>query len=463
MSLTHDLEHDKNFLELIGRKEMERVVAELFRYRFFLIPLWLLIFFVFLLWDPQSWKLLSIGAMIIAIGVLNFTENQRARKRGISTGTVHFNLIIMIVLQSMAIFLTGGIESPLLPIYIPLCLAAGMLLMSWKRALSVAFLPVIFSAFFAIACLYGLVPRSVPAFFELGVGWQDMPVYVWTTAGVMMGISLMTYLVSSRIRRTLGNQVKSMMEARQEVVTSLSDMNREIIGVSRTIAHELKNPLASIHGLAQLMARSAREGSKEAERLEIMNREIARMGDVLEGFRNFTRPLSGLSLENIPLDHLVNDVVTFHEGMAEEMSVDLQFASVPVRVSCDPMKLQQALINIIQNALEACTGGGKVVVRVGEWAEDGARIEIQDSGAGLSEEYRAHLFEPGFTTKEKGSGIGLVVAKAIVEQHGGELEFEEGISSGCLVVVTLPKQPPAGKSSALVHDGGTIFSSTGRK
>jgi two-component system, NtrC family, sensor histidine kinase HydH len=433
----------------VQEDEVERVtqgiIVKLFKYRFLISFLLAFALAVFFIWDPVPWKLTWIACVLLFLLGVSIIEYRRVRRSVPGPLTVQLNLLVMMLAQAAMVYITGGIESPLLPVFLPMAYAAGHLLPSLARILPILAAGAGLLVFFALASLHGLVPRAAPAFFELGSGFGDMPVYVWTKAGVLTLLMAVIGVISHTVRRALQGQVRQSMAVRQASVDELHQRNRELLSASRTLAHELKNPLASIQGLAQLLARGVEPGSKLGERLEVMQREIARMGEVLEGFRNFTRPLSGLHLARTDLASLARDVLQLHEGIAARRGIQQELAASPTWIECDPAKLRQALINLVQNALEAAPQGGRVVVRVGAWSQaagpSGARLEVQDSGPGLSPEVRSHLFEPGFTTKPEGSGIGLLVARSIALQHGGSLELSDAASGGGLAVLQLPWQP----------------------
>ncbi|MBN2493076.1 MAG: HAMP domain-containing histidine kinase [Deltaproteobacteria bacterium] len=430
----------------------DRLIVKLFKFRIWIAPaVMLLALPVFAIWDPAPWKLIWIGAVLVCLGVLSVFEYRRVKAlREVSSVTVVINLVLMFLVQGAMVYITGGIMSPLIVIFIPMALASGMLVQSYRQVLLVIAVPACIAVLLAGSALYGWVPYSLPAFFELGSALVTMPVLVWGTAGFLVFILIMTSKIASLVRRAIEQQVREGLAARQESLESLASRNRELQSVSRTIAHELKNPLASIQGLAQLLARSAEPG-KPSERLEVMQREIARMREVLDGFRDFTRPFTALGVERCDLCGLLREVVALHEGLAGSRGLALETVSEPMEIECDPHKVKQALVNLLQNALEASPPGGTVTLRAGAWRGEGVRIEIQDAGPGLSEELSEHLFEPGFTTKEHGTGIGLVVARSIAEQHGGCVEIDSGASGGCVASLSLPARP----SPAALPEEGT--------
>jgi signal transduction histidine kinase len=113
-------------------------------------------------------------------------------------------------------------------------------------------------------------------------------------------------------------------------------------------------------------------------------------------------------------------------------------AAAPVRVPCDARKVKQIVINLMQNAIEASARGGEITIEVAD-GPGGARVSLLDRGGGLAETIAAHAFEAGATTKPKGSGLGLTIARALARQHGGELTLSARPGGGCIAELTLPR------------------------
>jgi signal transduction histidine kinase len=115
-----------------------------------------------------------------------------------------------------------------------------------------------------------------------------------------------------------------------------------------------------------------------------------------------------------------------------------------VHAACDPRKVKQVLMNLLHNAVEASPPGGRVTVEVVSTASGHARVSVRDGGSGLLPEVASRAFEAGVTTKAKGSGLGLTVARALARQHGGEVTLESGPAGGCVAALVLPRELPAG-------------------
>jgi signal transduction histidine kinase len=230
------------------------------------------------------------------------------------------------------------------------------------------------------------------------------------------------------------------LESRHELLKANSDRVRELTSLSAEIAHELKNPLASVKGLSALLAQNVTDG-KGAERLRVLRQEVDRMQSVLEEFLNFSRPLVPLALVNCDAADIVRDVVALHEGLAQQKRVQLsstELTATPLR--SDPRKVKQILINLIQNALDASPPESNVTLTT-EAVADKVMVRIADEGPGLDPEL--NVFDPGVTSKAGGAGLGLTIARALARQHGGELELASDAGGGAVATLTLPKEASA--------------------
>ena len=163
------------------------------------------------------------------------------------------------------------------------------------------------------------------------------------------------------------------------------------------------------------------------------------MKTVLDGFRDLSRPLSGLRLAEVDLLQLVGDLILLSEGHAESRHIELLTRYPTLAIRCDPPKVKQAILNLLQNSIDATSNHGRIAIEVCCPDSETVSISVVDSGSGLASDWFARPFSPGFTTKLDGSGIGLVVARCIAEQHGGELTLQNGAQGGCVATLTLPR------------------------
>jgi signal transduction histidine kinase len=334
------------------------------------------------------------------------------------------------------ILATGGFDGPLLPIAIPLVFFVGSI--GTTRALvpmAVAFLLLV--GVLAVISRYHWISDALPAVFGGGAGVPQAPALLYAKAVVMLFLIVWAATIAHLVRTTFRETLEQGLKARDEFLEGQEAHARELTALTGELAHELKNPLASIKGLAILLGRDVKAG-RAAERLSVLQGEVDRMETTLQSILTFSRPLLPLTESEVDLSELCASVISMHEGMAHVGQVGLTLVSPnPVVVRCDSRKLKQVLTNLLQNAIEVSPPDSNVEVTVQRARNAAARIEIRDHGPGISPQLKGRLFEPGVTDKEQGSGLGLALARGLVQQHGGQLLLDDNPNGGCTAVVVL--------------------------
>ena len=201
--------------------------------------------------------------------------------------------------------------------------------------------------------------------------------------------------------------------------------------ISRTLSHEIKNPLSAIRLQTGLLKKTLPEERRGD--LRIIEEEIQRLALLTERVGDFLRDPRGEPQE-LDLDLFLRELALRYDGRLR-----YRLEGEPVRVRVDPQRLRSVMENLINNALES--GQGEVEVRCGAQRQR-AEVSVLDRGAGIPPEIRAKVFDPFFTSKTKGSGIGLAVARRFVEAAGGELELADREGGGTVARVLLPREAP---------------------
>ena len=346
----------------------------------------------------------------------------------------------VMLIQTAIILPTGGAASPLQVAYVPVATLAGVGLGRQPYTFRVFGLALALVWTFAVLAASGLGPEPAPHLLGLVPEAAPRAPYVWAQA-VMLSFAILVGGTFGMFHRgALDRAVRAAAVARREALSAIQARNREFHDLSHALAHELKNPLASIQGLAGLMARKLPEGSREAEQAGVILGEARRMGGIVDELSSFARPAQGLAVRPIVAERLAADLLTLHEGLASQRNVRLRLETEPGVPEChaDDRKLTQVLVNLLQNALEATPAGGSVTLRVGPRPGGGVMFTVDDTGPGLAEEMRGRLFVAGATTKPTGNGLGLRIARAIAEQHGGTLRLEDRPGGGCRALLEVP-------------------------
>jgi two-component system sensor histidine kinase HydH len=209
------------------------------------------------------------------------------------------------------------------------------------------------------------------------------------------------------------------------------------------LAHEIRNPLSSLDIHVQLLeedlgslAPILRE--QLSSRLEIIHGELHRLESIVDHFLRLAGP-SALDLEPVEILKIINHVCELlrPEAAAREMEIVTRVESSAPQIRADPVRLTQALMNMVINAMQAVERQGRIEVSA-EGREGALFIKVVDNGSGIPPERLAAIFDPYFTTKPEGSGLGLWIAQQIVIAHGGSLKAENAPGGGAVFIMRMP-------------------------
>lgn len=218
--------------------------------------------------------------------------------------------------------------------------------------------------------------------------------------------------------------------------------------LSAGLAHEIRNPLNAASLQMQLLERRLKRAGENPQLLEpvaMVQAEIARLSHLVEDFLRFARP-ADLHRRRFDIVALLGHVVELQalEARKHQITLHTELPSEPVYVDGDRDKLQQVVLNIVRNAMEALEGHmtstarptGNIVIGL-ERVEDGmVRLYVRDDGPGIPEDIRMRVFEPFFSTKPMGTGLGMAICHSLIQQHGGTIEIH--VDHGTCVEITLP-------------------------
>lgn len=205
------------------------------------------------------------------------------------------------------------------------------------------------------------------------------------------------------------------------------------------VAHEVKNPLAGLLLYAMhLKSKIDKSSESQAALVDKIVDTINHLTGTVERILGFARPVN-ITLRPANLNNIVNNVLDLLRPQitANKIDVRVSLSEQPATVMIDESSIQSALMNLILNAIEAMPEGGRLNVR-SDRIEQMLRLEIADTGQGISEEGMKNIFEPFYTTKPQGLGLGMPYAKKIVEQHGGTISGDSRVGEGTTIRVELP-------------------------
>jgi signal transduction histidine kinase len=266
---------------------------------------------------------------------------------------------------------------------------------------------------------------------------RDVRAGVVLGAGVLAAGALGMAAIFVVQHRHLGErrQLEREME-RRERLSALG-------GVAAAFAHEVRNPLNAVSmGLQRLRAEFAAEPAEEYARfVDLIQGEVRRLNAIVEQFLSLARPLP-LQPAPFAVDTLLRELAALVDGQSRDTGIALTLAlprELPPLVA-DRDHVKQVLLNLVLNAVQAMSGGGTLTLGAGTGGGEMV-LTVADTGPGMSAEVRARVFDPYFTTRPDGLGLGLPIARRIVEAHGGTIGLETAPGAGARFMVRLPLRP----------------------
>jgi signal transduction histidine kinase len=256
-------------------------------------------------------------------------------------------------------------------------------------------------------------------------------------------------LILNRHQREVGlllviNDMTELYRLRREVeegrrLASLGEM-------AGGLAHQVRNSLGAISGYGVLLKKHLIKADLPESHAEELLNECKEAEDLIARFLSFARPLEYLPILT-DLAEVVNGAIDQVNLAGYPSSVVVRAESLsPVETSADPLLLKQAIVNLVDNGIQACEGGGGTV-EISVWAEeDAAIIQIEDTGSGISEDDLNRIFTPFYSSRPSGTGLGLPVVRKIIDAHSGRIEVRSRLGQGTRLTILLPLHSPVDKS-----------------
>ncbi|ARK32624.1 ATP-binding protein [Halalkalibacter krulwichiae] len=247
----------------------------------------------------------------------------------------------------------------------------------------------------------------------------------------------------------LVKSINTSFEGKEAILHSFVDLTKEkenedlmvrseklnIAGeLAVSIAHEVRNPLTAIKGFIDILKTS---GQKKEKYFSIIENELSRIEQISSELLLLAKPHSE-NRKNHNIVQLMNDVKLLLTSQANMKSIEfnLEVPSDEIIVNCEETKIKQVFINLVKNAIEASSDGGNITLAIRK-REARVQVQVIDEGTGISQEVLAKIGEPFYTTKEKGTGIGLMICYQIIENHEGTIDVESEVGVGTTFTITL--------------------------
>ncbi len=353
-----------------------------------------------------------IGWHFSCEGRISVPERPGSRRYG--------DIFIYLVICTLLVWLTRGEEeSPLWIVYfLPIILAASVL-------------PLKQTLWTCIAALILFISHlPLPMFVNEDLRSEVLP--------ELLGFGIMFFLVGTLVQDFAQRHRRQLAQLEQAEKTLRARERLASLGeLSAGIAHEIRNPLGIISSSAQMLETKS-ISEQDRVLLDIIQEEATRLNGLISDFLFFGRQLEP-QLELCELDGLLTRQIEALQATASQRGVELTLRIVKpgCRALIDAGMIQQVVLNLILNALDATPSGGRVDVRL-DGGADGLKLSVRDTGCGIPVADLKRIFDPFFTTKGSGTGLGLANSYKIIHSHGGDIQVESRPGAGTVMLVTLP-------------------------
>lgn len=257
-------------------------------------------------------------------------------------------------------------------------------------------------------------------------------------------------MYSAQLQELVDERTRELREAQERLV------RRERLAalgqLAGNVGHELRNPLGAINNAVYLLRLLLPAPDPQVqETLEIIESEVARSEKIISSLLSFARRELP-AFERVELNRLVLEALS-HLQVPENIQISRQLDTALPPILADPIQLVQAFGNILLNAIQAMPEGGRLTLKSEAIEDRQVAVSIQDTGVGIPPANLERIFEPLFTTKAKGIGLGLAICRALVEEHGGTVEVRSEVGQGSTFTIRLPSAPPEQEEGASKKTG----------
>jgi two-component system sensor histidine kinase PilS (NtrC family) len=347
-------------------------------------------------------------------------------------------VIFDLFLITAFVYISGGIASSMYFLYVFPIIAASLVI-SGRAGFLAASLSAILFGVLVDGVYFGFIPAFRP---EQAVRppLGSMLVTIFIAWGVFFVIAALMSTLTGSLRRTR----QALRAAEKELIVRerLSEAGR----VSASLAHEIRNPLAAISGSVQVLKKELALSAEQGHLMDIVVKESERVSHSLEQFLDFALP-SKKVFSVISLPDILDETLKILRGGGElngQVEITGNFRTSGLHYYGNAGQFKQVFWNLIKNAVKAMPQGGRLRLDISEPRRNEILIVVADSGKGMTEEDKEHLFEPFYSGFENGSGLGMSIVRKIVDDYDGRIDVRSELNKGAEVLITLPVRKPAG-------------------
>ena len=372
-------------------------------------------------------QLLAMVLGLSGVQLMFVIERVAGAQRPISESALARSLALTACGLAGGCAITGGLSSPIIPL---LLAPTGIAFAAFGRTRASA---TILGIVIGSAAMLALLPPGTP-FPALGSPHREIA----TALGVEASANLLRLGVAALADAHV-RAAAALGRAGDDAAAAASAHSHELELMFAKVAHEVKNPLTAIRALVEVMREARRDDVTERDdrRLAVVAGEVDRIEHILTEYLEHRRPLADLEPAAADVGLLLRDVAAVLEARADRERITLTVSGPELSARVDQRRLKEAILNLALNALDAVVAGQRIELR---WRPQGDElaIEIEDTGCGMTADQLAKLGTTGFTTRPGGSGLGIALARAVIDQHGGRLDFSSEPGRGTIAAINLP-------------------------
>ena len=356
-------------------------------------------------------------------------------------GQAYAQVVFDLLLITAFVYISGGIASSMYFLYLFPIIAAGLVISGRAGFLAAALSAILFGVL-AEGIYFGFIP-AFRAEQAVRTTLGSMLVTIFIAWSVFFVIAALMAKLAGSLRKTR----EALRAAERELLVRerLSEAGR----VSASLAHEIRNPLAAISGSVQVLKKELALTAEQGELMAIILKESERVSQSLEQFLDFALPAKQV-FSAINLRDILDETVKILQGGGElngkiEITGNFRASDVPYVGNAGQFK--QIFWNLIKNAVKAMPDGGRLRLEFPEPRKKDVRILVADTGLGMSDADKEHLFEPFHSGFENGRGLGLSIVRKIVDDYDGRIEVRSELRKGTEVLIILPPRKGAAPAS----------------
>jgi len=350
----------------------------------------------------------------------------------------YVQVVFDLLLITAFVYISGGIASSMYFLYLFPIIAAS-LVVSGRAGFLAASLSAILFGLLVDGVYFGFISAFQPE-HAVKTSLGSMLVTIFIAWGVFFVIAaMMSYLAGSLLRTR-----EALRAAEKELI--LRERLSEAGRVSASLAHEIRNPLAAISGSVQVLKKELALSAEQRDLMDIVLKESERVSHSLEQFLDFALP-SKKVFSVISLTDILDEMLKILQGggvLNGKVEVTGNFRSSDLHYFGNAGQFKQVFWNLIKNAVKAMPEGGRLRLDFRGPQKKEIRIVVADSGRGMTDEDKKHLFEPFYSGFENGRGLGMSIVRKIVDDYDGRIDVRSELNKGTEVAITLPLRKPAG-------------------